>query len=200
MYYGQASIKLRTKPVISRDRIRWVDHKGSMHGHQTSFITLGGGAQLHILSPSRYSDSCLESGSPQEQSPWGGWHDLLKTCSWDKLARERGNLPGEGRGTMQGYFPSEMLHEVVSLSPLEIWGLHVARQGLSQLKARKQGFHTLQGENGLPGTSGLQQPKGSLLNKVLTSGPHKWSFQSPGDGSSEMAKRNSRCGFSASPG
>ena len=33
MYYGQASINLRTKPVISRDRIRWVNHKKSKHGH-----------------------------------------------------------------------------------------------------------------------------------------------------------------------
>ena len=57
--------------------------------------TLGGGAQLHILSASKCKTAVL-SLVPQEQSPRGGRHDLLKKCSRDKLAREWGK-PARGR-------------------------------------------------------------------------------------------------------
>ena len=57
--------------------------------------TLSGRAQLHILSALQYETAVL-SLVPQEQSPRGGRRDLLKKCSRDKLARERGK-PARGR-------------------------------------------------------------------------------------------------------
>lgn len=94
MYCGQASINLRTKPVISRDRIRRVYHKKSKHGHQTSYHTRWRSPISHSQSIA-VQDGCLESGSPGAKSTRGtAW--FMKKCSWDKLAREWGK-PARGR-------------------------------------------------------------------------------------------------------
>lgn len=184
MYCGQASINLRTKPVISRDRIRRVYHKKSKHGHQTSYHTRWR-SPISKLYRHAYKMVVLSLVAGAKSTRGTAW--FMKKCSWDKLAREWGKH-ARGRERNQ----ARLLHwwNATRSSHFDPTGdprTSGCMLGLVPTKSKEAGLsHTLAGK-WIPRHLSPPAAQGSLLNKVLSSSPHKWSFQSLGDGSSEAA-------------